>query len=137
MKEAGQRTSIAALSVLVTVSCAHKQHATFVEVTYPRLQSETCSASAESSEIAVTVQDELGTAIQGSIVSLLPMVGLPPQSGIAFAVTDRLGQARLATVVGGPYAITVALAGFTPVSKAVKLERGCSGKIHIVLKAMI
>jgi hypothetical protein len=58
------------LTTLLVVSCAHPQHLTFAEVKYPRLQSESCVASTEPSQISVTVQDELGGAIEGAVVYL-------------------------------------------------------------------
>ena len=116
--------------------CAHATHLTFAEVKYPRLQSESCGAAIEPSQISVTVQDEFGGAIEGAIVYLLPMIGMPPESGPTRVASDHLGQARLSAMGGAPYAITVALAGFVPASMPVRFELGCSGQLLVKLKAM-
>jgi hypothetical protein len=86
---------------------------------------------------AVTVRDELGGAIAGTVVYLLPMDGMTPASGVISAVTDRLGRARLNAIGGKPYAVVIALSGFTPLSKPILFERGCSGRLGLTLKAML
>ena len=137
MKVVSSRRTGLILGALVAVGCTHTQHIGFVEIKYPKLQSEVCGKADELSQIAVTVQDDFGGAIEGAFVYLLPMIGAPPESGPVRAMSDRLGRATLRAMGGSPYAVTVALAGFVPASIAIRFEPGCSGGVLIALKAML
>ncbi len=51
----------------------------------------------------------------------------------AFGVTDSAGHVKLEGTGDQPYAITVVLAGFLPVSRVVLLDAGCQGALEIRL----
>jgi hypothetical protein len=115
--------------------CAHQPVFMDAQVEYPRLASRTCSGHTEPAKVDLVVRDAEGVALPGAVAYLLPMQ-LGPSMSVTTpvpVVTDSRGRATLAGTGGEPYAVTVVLAGFMPVSRIVLLEAGCRGTLVIDL----
>jgi len=92
-----------------------------------------CDTSKQTSVVRTLVTDELGVALPGAAVYLLPKAPVPP-SEIRTAVSDSQGHASLEDSGSGVYVVMALMDGFDPEWHSVLLEQGCSGSVKIVLR---
>jgi hypothetical protein len=89
----------------IVMVCLSALHSSYAEAQGFRLQPVATIASAETGLIEGTVTDELGTPLDGAVVSALG-------GTTAFAVSDKSGNYTLKQLPPGPYLVRVHLAGF-------------------------
>ena len=89
----------------IVMVCLSALHSNYAEAQGFRLEPVVTIASAETGLIEGTVTDELGTPLDGAVVSALG-------GTTAFAVSDKSGNYTLKQLPPGPYLVRVHLAGF-------------------------
>ena len=100
------------------------------DIRYETPTGETCgSESSAMSVLQVRVEDAAGTGLPGAAV----YAALIGTSEVVYRVVDQTGTATL-EVPQGAYAVTAAMAGFTPRVRGLALRGGCSGTASISME---
>ena len=121
-------------SLMLYVACARNPN-TFMDYQYeyPRLQSETCDGSSAKAFIHLVARDVAGAALGGATAYLLPAEGLPSTAAVEVEVTDASGVATFEALGNQPYALTVLMRGFEPVTRLTLVSPGCRGNVTVEL----
>jgi hypothetical protein len=103
------------------------------EISFPRPERETCAAGARTPyHLSVRVHDDHGAAFPDVQVHLFPM-GAGHET-MATVRTNREGVANMVVNPPGVYAVAVAVGGFEPQIRALRMRPGCSGSAVFTLK---
>jgi hypothetical protein len=103
------------------------------EISFPRPEHETCTPRARTPyRLTVRVKDDGGQAFPDAQVHLFPM-GAGHETLVSVK-TDKGGVANVVVNPPGVYAVAVAVGGFEPQIRGLRMRPGCGGTTTFTLK---
>ena len=141
MARSVMRPVLPLLAVLLTACASHRDNVVAfmdTQLEYPSPDSQRCDAEQPGlTQLRVRVADSEGAAIEG----VDAYVASVTHAGTGTAVpdvestrTDRSGSAAFEALGAGSHVVTVAVLGFLPQARGVRLGAGCTGEILFTLR---